>query len=210
MHSNALSLGPLLLAFVALSTHTAAFHVESGTSCSTPGAACTCTSAFCMLCLIQTQTNPAPPKDISDDASTGGSASTVVNGFCASDNICASNGAKCSDNNACYNYCGTDGLCGGAGAGCNTQSLFSAGQSGIACADDFTCTENGSVGVCKPSSQVTLSSASPASSSLAESTSSATTGSSLSNPSSLARRAKRRMPFYHHRQVRAADLRKHI
>jgi hypothetical protein len=77
-----------------------------------------------------------PLPDVSNDSSAGGSSSVVVSGFCASDNVCASNGAQCSSDDQCYNYCGTDGVCGGEGAGCNTQSAFEAGQSGIACSGD--------------------------------------------------------------------------
>lgn len=48
-----------------------------------------------------------PPRtDISNDSSNNGSATTTVNGFCAPDLLCASNGAKCSSDDECFNYCG--------------------------------------------------------------------------------------------------------
>merc|ERR1712130_240077 len=143
-----------------------AFHVESRISCDTVGAAC---------------------QYVSDDSSAGGSSSTIVNGFCASDNVCASNGATCSSDDNCYNYCGTDGICGGEGAGCNTQSTFEAGQTGIACGSDFTCSAHDSVGKCEAAATA------------------AAPGASQANT----RRFKRRMndSALHARQVRSSDLR---
>ena len=40
--------------------------------------------------------------DVSNDSSTGGSATTTVNGFCAPDLHCASQGAKCDDDESCF------------------------------------------------------------------------------------------------------------
>lgn len=163
MHAKT-TIGAIALLLNALTV--SAFHVESGTACDTVGAACSY---------------------ISNDSSAGGSSSTVVSGFCASDNVCASNGATCSSDEECYNYCGTDGTCGGEGAGCNTQSNFEAGQSGIACGGDFTCSANGTAGKCEASA------------------SAAAPGASQAN----ARRVKRRMNdnAFHARQVRSSDLR---
>lgn len=166
MHAKTATLGAIALLFNALTAH--AFHVESGIACDSVGAACSY---------------------VSDDSSAGGSATTVVNGFCASDKVCASNGAQCSSDDECYNYCGTDGICGGAGAGCNTQSTFEPGQSGIACGGDFTCSANGEVGTCEVSNEVKAA---------------AVPGASVA-----ARRFKRRLDeaSYHARQVRSSDLR---
>lgn len=164
MHAKT-TIGAIALLFNALAV--SAFHVESGTACDTVGAACSY---------------------ISNDESAGGSSNTVVSGFCASDNVCASNGATCSSDDQCYNYCGSDGICGGEGAGCNTQSTFEAGQTGIACGGDYTCSANGAVGQCELSPTA------------------AAPGVSQAN----ARRVKRRMndsSAIHARQVRSSDLR---
>ena len=112
MHPTTFSIGTFLLALTALTAHIHAFHVESGTTCPTANAPCKCKSRFHSYSFIiftfSIDTRPmlGDKIDISDDSSTGASKSTVVDGFCASNLICASNGAKCSSDDQCYNYCG--------------------------------------------------------------------------------------------------------
>jgi len=58
---------------------------------------------------------------------------TVVNGFCAPNNYCSDNGAKCTLSSQCYNDCGVDGICGGIGTTCDTTEPFAHNQSLVAC-----------------------------------------------------------------------------
>jgi len=175
MHSTTVAIVLALAAALQIN----AFHVESGTSCSSAGATCSY---------------------ISNDSSNNGSATTAVNGFCAPDLLCASNGAKCSNDDECFNYCGSDGTCGGEGAGCNTQATFSPGQTGIACGDGFSCSSTaGAVGSCQ------VGSATPATTPKANAVDSA----AAAGASQQTRRNKRRLsPEYHAHQVKARDLRK--
>lgn len=166
MHAT-LSIGSLFLALSAFSAGVRAFHVESGTPCTTVGSACSY---------------------VSNDSSGGGSADTTVHGYCAPDLHCASNGATCANDDECYNYCGS-GVCGGQGAGCNSQDTFALGQPGISCSGDYTCSEEGAVGQCLPSSEVKL------------------VATNAAAPSQRARRHRRRSTQVQQRQVRAADLR---
>lgn len=170
MHARSFSIGALALAIASLSARVAAFHVESGTACSAVGDACSY---------------------VSNDSSTGGSKSNTVQGFCAPDLTCASNGATCTSDDQCFNYCG-GGVCGGAGAGCNTQDAFELNQTGIACDSGYTCSSNGNPGTCEASSTKPKSNAVDA---------------PVSNASAKARRTKRRIPEFEHRQVRADDIR---
>lgn len=184
--SKTMTIGALLFALNALTAQ--AFHVEYGTSCSTVGEACSY---------------------VSNDSSTGGDEFTTVNGFCAPDLHCASQGAKCTSDDSCFNYCGTDGMCGGEGAGCNTQLDFVPGQPFIACdnSGDFRCTAtSGNVGQCLPSDQVTLAEVDDTTDST-PTADAPVAGASQVN----ARRSKRRLDnetVYHQNQVRSEDLRR--
>lgn len=108
MHAT-LSIGCLILALSAFSANVRAFHVESGTPCTTVGSACSCRSLppdaskdlrHVMLTGFFCDT------DISNDSTGGGAADTTVHGYCAPDLHCASNGATCANDDECYNYCG--------------------------------------------------------------------------------------------------------
>jgi len=179
-----ISAGALLVLLNALSAYS--FHVEYGTECSTVGAACSY---------------------VSNDSSTGGSATTTVNGFCAPDLHCASQGAKCDDDDSCFNYCGTDGTCGGEGAGCNTQAAFLPGQAGIACdSEAFACTATGgSVGQCLPKDQVKIQAVDETDDSTEEPASPAA---SQANARRTKRRLSDSLDAYMNHQVRSSDLRR--